>query len=309
MSLVRGAPSGMFSEWSGPLEARLEQLAPSADVVVMIGEPSLTHSLPKSLRTPVIVDKSNVLTASGFDALRTYARLKPRMRTLMHLPMVFLFERRTVKSAEAVWVTSQEERARLRKFHGQDASILKSAAPAASAVDWDGAGRTWSWMSTFAYEPNWDGLTRILSALDADRPAGFKMNVIGANASPEQIAHLRRYSFVNYLGFQPDLTAALQGSVGAVVPVWSGAGVKLKTLTLMAMGMPVIATPVALEGIPQDTAAAVAHTPKEFSRHIANIKYGQLLEGRAAGLRYAREDLSPEQFKRSLRDLLVAVVG
>jgi glycosyltransferase involved in cell wall biosynthesis len=54
---------------------------------------------------------------------------------------------------------------------------------------------------------------------------------------------------VEVLGYVKDLNDFLSRLGAAVVPLWRGPGVKLKTLTFMGAGVPTVSTPVGVEGI------------------------------------------------------------
>lgn len=65
---------------------------------------------------------------------------------------------------------------------------------------------------------------------------------------------------VEVVGYAPDLVEACAGARVGVVPLRSGVGIKTKTLELLGMGLPVVATPVGAEGIPPNPGLIVAET-------------------------------------------------
>jgi glycosyltransferase involved in cell wall biosynthesis len=91
----------------------------------------------------------------------------------------------------------------------------------------------------------------------------------------------------------PELTRA---SV-AVVPLWVGSGVKIKILTALAHGLPVVTTPVGAEGIParDGVEIVVAETPAGFADAVVRLlsdgeRWRELSRG---GRRFAERELSP----------------
>lgn len=89
---------------------------------------------------------------------------------------------------------------------------------------------------------------------------------------------------VNFLGFVPDLALAYHQATAAVATLRFGSGTKLKVLQAMAMGTPLMASDVAVEGLdltpdrdyvrvmtPQEAVAAVGllHTDFERARDMA----------------------------------------
>jgi glycosyltransferase involved in cell wall biosynthesis len=105
------------------------------------------------------------------------------------------------------------------------------------------------WLGLHHYAPNVDGLVRFVE--EAWEPLGndgARLLVAGRDPTA-RVNELMRFPGVEVLGYVERLDDLFAGLGAAVVPLWRGAGVKLKTLTFMAAGVPVVATPVALEGI------------------------------------------------------------
>ena len=71
-------------------------------------------------------------------------------------------------------------------------------------------------------------------------------------------------------GYVEDLDAVYRDSSLFVAPLIAGAGVKFKVLDAMASGLPVIATPIAAEGIVEDAGescfAAITEDPESWPR-------------------------------------------
>jgi len=78
-----------------------------------------------------------------------------------------------------------------------------------------------------------------------------------------------------------------------VAPVRLGAGVQNKVLEYMALGLPVITSPVALEGLQAqaDVDLLVAATPEEFASQLETLWHDEVLRAElaASGLRYVEE--------------------
>ncbi|MGX5654031.1 glycosyltransferase [Geodermatophilus nigrescens] len=298
--LATGMPPWLYRQWGPGLSSAVaEQAAARPDLAVLVGEPAGTVAREVRPARRVVWDKSNVLTATDLDALRTVASPVGKLRALTALPLHWRFERRVLRAVDEVVVTSVEERGRLHRLFGTiPAATLPSAVDAPPpAAGLDPSSRTLLWMSTLGYTPNWDGLQQFLrGAAPALAEGGWTLRVVGAGGTPAHAAELARHPFVDHRGFVEHLADACEGVAAAVVPVWSGAGVKLKTLTLMGLGVPVVATPVALEGIPHDAAAAVVHTPAEFAEVLPRLTPDLLSAAAVRGRRVVDERFSREGF-------------
>jgi glycosyltransferase involved in cell wall biosynthesis len=315
---VRGVlllqPPWLDQQWSGALRQQIEHSVRQDgpfDAVVLVGEASGRYAaLPTGGRRAW--DKSNVLVGSELGALAGIASVPARLRALATLAFSYAFERRVLRRADAVWVTSAEEGDRLRRYHRRAASavIPSMITPPGRRARIDPAARVVVWVSTFSYTPNWDGLLRFLSDNAAYlTESGTTVRVAGARASAAQEAALRAFPFVDFRGFVDDVTTALDGASVAVVPVWAGAGVKLKTLTFLAHGVPVISTEAGMEGIPHSAAAAVVTTSGEFAAALRAATPQVLLDAAERGLDIIAREFSPAAFGDAITTAMTDLLG
>lgn len=306
--LATARPPLLYQQWHPDLVHRVAELSREGEfeLAVLIGGASAVCA--GHVNAPhTILDTSNVMTASEIDALRTLSSISSRLRALVNIPLNYAYERRVLSRVDRIVVTSDEEGDRLRRFFGAKPSFtLRSTTyPHEAAEGVDVSSRSLLWMSTFNYPPNWDGLLRFLREAGAAlQSAGFTLRVVGAGATDRQVEALKAFPCVDYRGYADKLTDACDGVAAAVVPVWGGAGVKLKTLTFFSLGVPVLATPVALEGIPQEAAAWVATTPDEFVEGLRVLTPDDLLRAAARGHALLEAQFSREAFMEGVARLV-----
>lgn len=82
-------------------------------------------------------------------------------------------------------------------------------------------------------------------------PLGIEFAVIGSNAPDWLQAKAEHDPSLRLLGFVPDLTEVVNDYPIMVAPLISGSGLKNKVLEAFALGLPVVATPMAVEAIPE----------------------------------------------------------
>jgi len=111
-----------------------------------------------------------------------------------------------------------------------------------------------------------------------------KITVIGDNP-PGYILRLSRKdpSFI-VTGFVEDVRPYLEKAQVYICPIRDGGGTKLKILDALAMAKPVVAHPVAIEGIAVEPEKhlLLAETPQEFVRQIKRLFEDFYLRGRLA---------------------------
>lgn len=107
---------------------------------------------------------------------------------------------------------------------------------------------------------------------------------------------------VRNLGFVPDL-AALLGSVTCIAaPVFAGSGSRIKVLTALAHGLPVVANRLGLRGVAAPPEAAIAaDTPDDLAAAIARLLRSATAATAAgeAARRWAVANLSPTAVARA----------
>lgn len=250
-ALLRRTPP-WFLMWFDPAvvaEAR-QHLGWATHLVAMddFAAQYLLH-LPTDPARRVVLDKHKVYaapTARGEPA----ASATGRMRDAALRAVIRHNEARTLRAAQVVLVTSEEEDDRLAAIYGRRADAVIPSAIEPSERTWRprrcGPPRV-LWLGTADSRPNREGLLAFLAHLRR-QPAGFELVVVGRGVDDELRAAAAGLA-VTFAGFVPDLAEVVPTCDAAVLPLWSGGGGRLKALTLLGAGIPVVATPAALEGL------------------------------------------------------------
>jgi GT2 family glycosyltransferase/glycosyltransferase involved in cell wall biosynthesis len=126
----------------------------------------------------------------------------------------------------------------------------------------------------FQHPPNIDAVQWFLGEvwpLLVGKLPDVTLKIVGSKM-PESLRALERPG-VEILGFVPDVDPLLLSSKISIAPLRYGAGVKGKINQAMSYGLPVVATPVAVEGmgLVDGTNVLVADTPEAFAAAIARL--------------------------------------
>lgn len=266
-AIRRGAPTWTERALSGPLVARARELAPRFDAAVTLDDTAHTYAtlVPG---VPFVLDKHNVL---AWSRRIEGGGLAPGAR--LEYALLRRWEAETVAAAGAVVVTSDDEAVRFRDLYGSEPVVVPSAIPTPPRVaDPAAAEKNVVWLGDHRYAPNADGLLRFARAWAPLGEAGARLLVVGRDPSPA-VQALTDLPGVEILGFVDDLDALLATCRAAVAPVWEGAGIKMKTLTLMGAGLPVAGTTVAFEGIAvrDDQDGLVADDEERLAAALARV--------------------------------------
>jgi glycosyltransferase involved in cell wall biosynthesis len=215
-----------------------------------------------------------------------------------------------VRQADATIVVSSEER-----------RLIEAAVPGARVFDLPLA-REVRWPTTtfdvrsgigfvggFAHSPNVDALQFFLSEVWPFVLRGIpdcEFSIAGPGLPSDMLRSMPER--VRYLGHVPDLSRWFDTLRVSVAPLRYGAGAKGKVASSLAHGVPCIATPIAVEGMQlrAHVGVLVETSPEALASRII-AAYGDpklWSELSAAGLEYARHQLSPESWRRRFSDVL-----
>jgi glycosyltransferase involved in cell wall biosynthesis len=114
-------------------------------------------------------------------------------------------------------------------------------------------------------ETIWPQLTQVLPRA--------RLTIVGASPPPSVVALAARDPRVVVTGFVDDVRPYMESAQIYLCPMRDGGGTRLKILDALAMGMPIVATTMALEGIDvtPEREVLVADTPADFVRQIGRI--------------------------------------
>ncbi|MCG6118706.1 MAG: glycosyltransferase [Aquimonas sp.] len=127
-------------------------------------------------------------------------------------------------------------------------------------------------MGGYQHPPNVDAVTwfadRVLPLIHAEAPE-LVFHIVGSKA-PDEVRALGERPGIMFHGFVPDIAPFMDDCRIAVAPLRYGAGVKGKVNMSMSFGQPVVATPIAIEGMHAEPGrdVLVAETPEDFARKV-----------------------------------------
>lgn len=142
----------------------------------------------------------------------------------------------------------------------------------------------------------------ILPRIRTDLPQA-RLLLIGRDAGPE-VQGLAGDG-VEVTGEVPDIRAALARVSVYVAPLVSGNGLKTKVLEAMAAGLPVVATPLALDGIGAGEGVTEAATSAELAEAVVGLlaDTGRRLDAGRGSRARARTEFTWERSARAIESL------
>ncbi len=106
-----------------------------------------------------------------------------------------------------------------------------------------------------------------------DANPGMRLTIIGSGAPPHLTEIAKNDRRIELLGYVDDVRPYFARAMAMVCPIRDGGGTRVKILDAMAMGMPIISTTIACEGIDvvPGVDLLIANTPGEFNEKIREV--------------------------------------
>ena len=196
----------------------------------------------------------------------------PRLHNALKVKRVELAAARAADCT--VVVSENERRILLREAPGIATAVVPNVHEVAGTVPGFAARRDLLYLGAFTFSPNVDAvLTFVQDTLPSVRGRLPEVRLVVAGADPTPEVRALAGEHVEVTGYVDDLHALFARCRVFVAPLRFGAGIKGKLLFAMGQGLPAVASPVAVEGIPAepDTHVAVAGPVHEWVERIAAL--------------------------------------
>ncbi len=203
---------------------------------------------------PLFADMPNLITPYESHALYLESAARQgQVSARLRLPVVRRLERFMFTPYGRTVVIAEKDRETLRSLQPELAVDLIPNGIELGRFPLRGAGRdseTLLFVGNFEYRPNQDAarllIGKIMPAIWQQMPQ-TQLQLVGNNP-PDWMLNLAD-SRINVTGRVPDVQPYLARATAFICPLRMGAGLKNKVLEALAMGIPVVATPLSVDGI------------------------------------------------------------
>ncbi|MEW5868456.1 MAG: glycosyltransferase [Chloroflexota bacterium] len=125
-------------------------------------------------------------------------------------------------------------------------------------------------LGRMSYGPNKDAVRYFLDQIYPQiksQVQDIEFWVIGGSP-PQDILDLSGSNGIFVTGYVPNTQDYLSRGTIFVIPMRQGSGIKIKALEAMACGIPIVATPLGVEGIEVNDEAIISHNHEEFADQV-----------------------------------------
>jgi glycosyltransferase involved in cell wall biosynthesis len=289
--LVRGRPLVTWPYWSRSLETKLRSLVSSGAVQILQIEHSFLapfrDAVPDGSPCRTILSFHNFGETQARSMLGMHSGALEKLGLLVKALLMRGWEARHAAHFDRCLVVSEIEAQRLRAGaagtavslvpNGVDTAALRPLPEAA-------AGKRLIFVGHLRYPPNIDAVRflarHILPALRARIPDAH-LTVVGESA-PRVLREFSGRDDIHLVGRAACPVPYYRDAHVAVVPLRAGGGTRLKILEAMALGRPVVSTPLGCEGLAVEDGKhlLVAKDAEDFAAAVALLLTDRALAAR-----------------------------
>ena len=237
--------------------------------------------LPGTLSVPLILDLQHVERQAIAGLLRSTARRITQPRQFLSLVRLGIDraarlrnERLLCRRADLVTVCWKSEPTYLQPVLADRVMVLPNGVTPPERVSRAvGSGRL-LFVGNLGYAPNADAarwLAEAILPLVRETHPSASVDIIGT--TPQSLRSLGELPGVTMHGFVDDLAESYRRAEIVVAPLRAGSGTKIKVLEAFSFGVPVVTTPVGLDGLDAEPEvhAAVGRSASDLSRQITAL--------------------------------------
>ncbi|MCA9772688.1 MAG: glycosyltransferase [Myxococcales bacterium] len=203
------------------------------------------------------------------------------------------YEAKALRRFADLWLITPEEQAHAaERLSIRDTYLFPNVidAEALAPAEAPPEPRTAGFFGNFAHGPNVEGLRWLLREVWPEVRAaepGARLRVYGREAAPDLVEEVERAG-CRWVGYAPDLREATAENAVGLCPMISGGGMRGKVLEALALGRPVVATPIGAEGVHVEQGLHVAESPGAFAKAILGL-WGDPTRSQVEGARASEE--------------------
>lgn len=184
------------------------------------------------------------------------------------------YEKKYLAYMNQVWAISPNTAARLQSLTQAKTTVMPTIVPPQTQVFRPRASDI-VFSGLLSWLENVDGLRWFLDnhwAQIHQACPQTRLLVTGQMAAPELVTYLDQFPNVSHRGFVDDLTSVYRNCALAISPILINSGIKVKTLTYLSYGLPVVSTEIATWGMSSLGGVEVADTTDFGAKVIGLLK-------------------------------------
>lgn len=282
---IRGIPHYVFQYTHQPASPFIEKIIKEFKPhVIHVDHLNMAQYLPKEKLQVWILEHHNVETYLYWTRFLYSKKFTRKLYLFVEMILTFFYEWKTLRLFDHVFAISNTEEARLRNiFRNPNTSTQPLAYPVRPIRRKPSRHPHILFIGNLGWPPNEDAVEwflRDIFPLVLREVPDAEFHVIGKR-QPQYERNWPNTPNVYLHGYQKNLAPFLSEAHVFVLPFRMGGGLRLKALTSMAAGLPIVSTALGVEGlfVQNGKECLIANTPEGFSISVAIVLKDQIVQG------------------------------
>lgn len=314
---IRGIPHYVFQYTHQPafpyIQKLINEIKPD---VIHVDHLNMAQYLPKEKRQVWILEHHNVETYLYWTRFLYSGKITRKLYLLVEMILTFFYEWKTLRLFDHIFAISNEEEARLRKIFCIINTSTQPLVYPIHPIRHQPAKHPYiPFIGNLGWPPNEDAvewfLRDIFPRVLREVPDA-EFHVVGKR-QPRYEKNWPKLPNVYLHGYQKNLDPFLSRAHMFVLPFRMGGGLRLKALTAMVAGLPIVSTRLGIEGLAVQSGkeCLIANTPEGFSTSVAIVLKDQIVQGNMTkhAFSYMRKYHGTREHVRFLQMYRAVMVG
>lgn len=215
-----------------------------------------------------------------------------------------LYERVFIPRMSEIWAISPNSKLRLSRLTDKKVLLMPTIVPKQRNI-FRTSSKHIVFSGLLSWQENVVGLRWFLRhcwPAIHDAAPQTKLYITGQMAQESLIKYVNSFPNTALLGFVPDLARIYQNCAIAIAPIFTNAGIKVKILTYLSFGLPVIANKEATWGMPSSDGIYISEK-NQFTQNILGMLHNEPLRKRLS--RDAQKNVQLHHSEKTLKSYFV----
>lgn len=236
---------------------------------------NMSQYLPKKKNCPWVLEEHNIESQGKFSIAKK-EKFPFNLVFFWEAVRLWLQEKNWFRRFDYILAISEKDKKTILRRGGKKKRVLVLPTPmkAKNLFSWD--KKNILFIGLLSWWPNKDGFYWFYEKvfpLIKNKISRVKFIVVGAEARRRMKDHVEKDPCLQLAGYVKDIKPFLKKAGVFIIPLRMGSGIRIKALSAMKAGVPIVSTRKGTEGLPvlDNKEVLLADNPGNFAKAVVNI--------------------------------------
>jgi polysaccharide biosynthesis protein PslH len=284
--------------------------------IIHIDHINISQYLPKNKNEVWILEHHNLefyLLWTRFIHSNKWSR---KLYLLIEATLTYLFERKNIKKFDHVFAISDPESKRIKKFFKiKNVTAQPLVYPVFRFKKNKNKNKKILFIGGLGWPPNEDAIEWFIKKMFPKiikHIPKIELHIVGKN-NPVLTKRLPKHKQIIFHDYQKNLRSFIKEATCFILPFRMGGGVRIKSLTALSAGIPIVSTPLGVEGLnlQKNKHYLEANSETEFAEQVIKLIEKKILQKKISikQVEYLKTYHSKKENNKWLQNYELAVIS